>query len=96
MKFNRKLARLESLYGVKTNKAVEAEPLQISDFIHHIFENSSKYNVEDINKDWFRSVCSKNPDTATKIVKNVLMENGFNVSSKSIVEGIEIFKIDNE
>ncbi len=94
MKFNKKLARLESLYNIKKNNIMIADPIHISDFIHYALENPEKYRLEGINKDWFRSKCVKAPDVASKIVKNILLENGFNVSSKSIIEGIELFKVD--
>jgi hypothetical protein len=96
MKFNKKLARLESLYGVKSNKAMHTDPIYVSDFIHHIFENSEKFKLDNISKDWFKSLCNKTPDTASKMIKNILLESGFNVSTNCITEGIEIFKIDNE
>ena len=95
MKFSKKLAKLESLYGLKRKKSMVTDPIYVSDFIHHIFENAEKYRFENISKDWFKSLCAKEPTSASKIIKNVLMENGFNVSGNCINEGIEIFKIDN-
>jgi len=76
--FNKKLSQLESIYQI--GKPIKANPLHISDFVMHVFENQAMYNVK-----W-------NPDTmvTAHTVHNLLESRGHNISIESIKEGIKI------
>lgn len=92
MNYNKRLARMESYYGITKSKP--EDPLNISDFINYALENPKDYKLEGISKDYFLGICEKTPEKAIKIVRNILLENGHNISYNSIEEGIEVFKID--
>ena len=97
MKFNKKLARLESVYSVASSKTKEVTPLNISDFIHYIFDNPEQYKLEGINKNCFKNIYNKEPDKAIRIIYNILIEQGHVIKQRSIIlEGIEFFKEDTE
>lgn len=79
------------MYNVPSNKMV-VDSIHVSDFIEYIFENSDKYNLNGITKEYFLSICNKDMNKAKSIVNGILLENNKNVSEKSILEGIEVFK----
>lgn len=80
------------MFQIENQVAKTANPLDISDFIHHAFDNPTEYKLEGITKEWFILESIKHPSKATNIVFNLLQENGHIVSKKSILEGIEVFK----
>lgn len=90
--FNKNLSKLEAMFEVENEVVKKAAPLDISDFIHYVFDNPEKYKLEGITKEWFILESMKDSKKATSIIFNLLQENGFLVSKKSILEGIEVFK----
>ena len=74
------MAQLEAVYQVE--KPIDADPLQISDFIHHVFENQGKYEVK-----WHPNTVINASD-----IHKLLEGSGHNVSLNSIDEGIKLFK----
>lgn len=87
--FNKKLARLESLYGVETKPITEVTSLQVSEFIDHVFENQNQYKLEGVSKEWF---LTKPSEECSKIISGLLLENGHRVIPNVILEGVEVFK----
>jgi hypothetical protein len=85
VKVNKKLSRLESLYQVNE----KADPIHISDFIHHVFENQEAFQLEGeaVSKEWFH----KTPK-AFNFVDSMLRQNGHAVDKQSILEGIDLFR----
>lgn len=96
MKFSKKLSQLESLYEVAKPVVSTENPVFISDFIHHAFENPADFKLEGISKRWFQNLSQRDMAQATTIVQNLLQENGHLISRTSIMEGIEAFKNDPE
>jgi len=78
--FNKKLSQLEAIYQVE--KPVAADPLHISDFIHHVFENQEKYEVT-----WQPDIMVTSHD-----VRKLLESRGYNISTETIKKGIGIFE----
>lgn len=93
--FNKNLSKLEAMFEVENEVVKKAIPLDISDFIHYVFDNPEKYKLEGITKEWFILESMKDPKKATNIIFNLLQENGFLISKKSILEGVEMFQNDN-
>ena len=83
-KFNKKLSQLEAVYQVAGPVVEQAEPLQISDFIHHVFENQESYGVN-----WSLGPAQF---VTTDDIFNLLEQRGHIVSKQVITEGIEIYK----
>ena len=79
MKFNKKLAKLESVYLNKSSSK-KADPLDIADFIDHLLENVDSYKFPKISKNLFESKCINSPKIAANMVKSVLLEQGDNIS----------------
>lgn len=96
MRFNKKMSQMESLYEVAKPVVQPVDPIFVSDFIHHAFENPAQYQLEGISKKWFQDLVSKDLPKATAMVDNLLQENGHLVSKNSILEGVEAFKNDPE
>ena len=90
--FNKNLSKLEAMFEVENEVVKKAIPLDISDFIHYVFDNPEKYKLEGLSKEWFILESIKDSKKATNIIFNLLQENGFLVSKKSILIGVEVFK----
>jgi hypothetical protein len=92
VKFNRVLSQLEAVYQVAKPVLKPAEPLQVSDFIHHLIENQGKYQLEGWTEEEFVEYSNKNLNNSVDFINNILQKKGHFIARKSIVEGIEHFK----
>ena len=92
-RFNKKLSQLEAVYQIAPPIVEVADPVQISDYIHHMFENKNEYGIEseELDKVWFVEFSGRNKNNASKFVHTALQESGFMISKQSILEGIEVF-----
>lgn len=95
-KFNKKLSQMESIYNIAPPVVEQVEPVFVSDFIHHVFENSATYDIEPFSKKWFKNYASRSANGSFKFVDNLLQESGHIVSRKSILEGITEFSKEND
>lgn len=97
-KFNKVLSQLESMYQISKPVVRDENPILISDFIHHIFENSQEYGIEHLSSDWMDGIKLKDEKMAVNFVNGLLEQNGHLISRKSILEGIKHFskEIENE
>jgi len=94
MKFNKQLSQLEAIYQVAKPVVKTAEPIHISDFIHHMFESQENIREAGLTKEWFFNYSTKNMGKAINFVNNVLQENDHIIAKKSILEGIQRFQKD--
>lgn len=92
-RFNKVLSQLECIHQIAKPVTEQADPLLISDTIHHIFENKSAYglNGNDLTVEWFAQFSERNPKHAMKFIDNILQENGHIVSKKCIIEAIDLY-----
>lgn len=93
VRFNQKLSQLECIYQIAPAVVEHADPIHISDYIHHMFENKCTYGIDfdELDKSWFIQFSKNNPIQAKRFISNTLSESGFIVSGKSIMEGIDTF-----
>ena len=84
---NRTLAKLEATYQVKD----EAESLQISDFIHYVFENKDEFDLEGegVSKLWMAK-CPE--EKAISFAEEMLKKNSHEVATSSLTEGVRMFR----
>ena len=92
MRFNRVLSALEAVHGVASPVVKSADPVLISDFIHHVFENASDYNIDGLSKEWFSNLACKQPTKAVSFVGGFLEEQGHLVSRQALHEAVNIFR----
>lgn len=90
-RFNKKLSQLEAIYEVADPVLKPADPVHIADFIHHVFENSEKFGLMGLDKEWFCAYKNLNESKAINFVNNLLQGQGHLVNSQSILEGINNF-----
>ena len=88
-KFNARLSQLEAIHSVAPPVKKTENSLNISDFIYHIFENQSLYNLDGISKSWF---IESDKVKSFKFLNNILESKGKLIKKKCILEGIELFK----
>jgi len=93
VRFNKKLSQLEAVHQVNNPTFQKADPTQLSDFIHHVFENQEQYKLGEVSKEWFLNL-STDKKKATVFIDGLLQESGYMISKKSILESIEVFKKD--
>ena len=91
-KFNKILSQLEAVHQIAKPVVRQEDPVMISDFIHHVFENADDYGVNHLSKDWLTSISSKDKKLAVNFVNGMLEQQGHLLSKKSILEGIDNFK----
>lgn len=91
-KFNKILAQLECINSIEKVRK-DVEPLYISDFIHHVFENKEEYGLggTTLNAEWFSEFSEVNKESATKMISNILESKGHRVESNAILEGIDLY-----
>ena len=65
-------------------------------FIHYVFENSTKYGLAGLDKEWFCGYTNLNESRAVNFVNNLLQGQGHLVSKMSILEGIHKFLKDED
>lgn len=93
MRFNKRLSQLEAVYQIAPPVVHEHDKTNVSDFVHHIFENTEKYKLSDgMNEEWFVEYVKSCPKSAIKFVSNLLESSGHIVDQKCILEGLEEFK----
>lgn len=90
-RFNKHLSQLEAIFEVAEPVLKPADPIHVSDFIHHVFENSDAYGLEGLDKEWFCSYTSLNESNATNFINNLLQGDGHLINKPSITEGISNF-----
>lgn len=89
--FNKQLSQLEAIYEVAEPVVKNIDPVHVSDFIHHIFENNNSHQLNGLDKEWFHSYINLNESKAVNFVNNLLQKQGHLISKKSILEGIKEF-----
>jgi hypothetical protein len=82
---NKRLARLESIHGISKSKGTSEH---VAEFIVDVFENPTNYQMEGISRQWF-DYCDI--DTKVKVVSNLLIESGHEVSKHKVSKGISIY-----
>ena len=55
-------------------------------------KNTSKYDLDGLDKEWFCSYVNLNENKAVNFVNNLLEGQGHLVTKKSILEGVNTFK----
>lgn len=93
-KFNKKLSQLEAIHRIAPPVCRNENSLNISDFIHHIFENQEKYDLQGMSKDWFVNFSKRDTKGSFNLINKILQESDNIISKKCILEGIEKFKSD--
>ena len=91
-KFNKVLSQLEAIHQIAPPVVRQEDPILISDFIHHIFENANDYGINHLSKEWLNGMSNKDSSIAVNFVGNILEQQGHLLSRKSILEGINNFK----
>lgn len=91
-KFNKILSQMEAIHGIAKPVVRQEDPVMISDFIHHVFENSNDYGIEHLSKEWLNHISNKDKSIAMNFVSGLLEQQGHILSRKSILEGIDNFK----
>ena len=90
-RFNKQLSQLEAIYEVAEPVIKSTDPVHVSDFIHYVFENSDKYGLAGLDKEWFCNYKSINESRALNFINNLLQGQGHLVSQSSILEGVNKF-----
>lgn len=93
-KFNRILSAMEATHSVKPPIVEAVDPIYVSDFIHHVFENVNDFGVDGLSKEWFCEYATRLPTRALSFVGGLLEEKGHIVSRKSLCEGITMFSME--
>ena len=91
-RYNKHLSQLEAMFEVAEPVLKSVDPVHVSDFIHYVFENTSKYDLDGLDKEWFCSYVNLNENKAVNFVNNLLEDQGHLVAKKSILEGVNTFK----
>ena len=95
-RFNKQLSQLEAIYEVAEPVIKDIDPVHVSDFIHHVFENTDSYELSGLDKEWFHSYINLNESKAVNFVNNLLQNQGHLISKKSILEGVKEFYKDKD
>ncbi len=90
-RFNKQLSQLEAIYEVAEPVLKSANSVQISDFIHHVFENVEDFDLTGLDKEWFCSYAVLNESNSINFVRNLLQKQGHLINNSSILEGINNF-----
>ena len=98
-KFNKNLSQLEAMHQVAKPVFESAEPRQIADYVHHVCENNESYaGVVELKKESIIEAChlGNGEYEIVRIIGEILQENGHAVRKEVILEGLQLFRKDEE
>ena len=87
-KLNKKLSQLEAIYGLNNHTIPKVDRDTLNSYGDIIFEHSSEYGIDGLNRCWFESLSKSSPIKASNFIYNVLHESGNTVSKQSIFESL--------